>query len=622
MHNILIPVLWLFLFSGIQAENDSLGLDKGAYFEYQDWTCDITGNRAIVKGHSKITILNAMGDQYNHIGIYEQSHSKIKDFQIRLIDSAGSVVSKIGKTELSKNCGFGAEFQLYNDICYYYSEPTLPKYPYSIEHEFTLELSSLFLWRGVTFQQSIPVKLTSYSLCCPENFGFQYKLYGSEDMPNLEVVKGKNIYKWEFRDLKASEKIDYAVDGDPELISLSFVADKLTLGDYSFDKPSWNNIGQWYKDLSKECYLTEMADDKLVADRDELAAARLIYERIINNFRYVSISIGIGGWKPHRAEDVLKAHYGDCKDLTTALISELGLSGIRAYPCLALTRGNGRLDLDFPNFGFNHVFALAIIDGDTIWMDPVCNQCQFGSLPEADNNIPVLVMVDDSSFIQNTPATYPEDCRTAMKSAIHFDRTGFMVVESSKSYYGNFAQSKRNSLLHLDRDELETEMNDILPGGRKKFELIDYKISNLENRNEPLTIELKAKRRQKIDFFNKTFFIQPGIIETENIFDFIDTLERKTPINLGIPWQKEHYIEIIADSSLNIDSVAIPSNDSVMYDFADISCCYEKLGNRLSIKTVKKSNQYTLPVSDLGNYERFRKKSRELLLNSIKIFIY
>ena len=620
MNYIIVVSLLLFLAPIIQADTDSLDLDKGAYYNYREWKCKIRGNKAIIEGRAKLTILNKMGDRYNHIGFREDKYKKLRDVKIRVIDSEGSVISKIAKKKLNKQCGFGSSYGLYDDNCYYWTEPTLPKYPYSIEYEYTKELSSLFFWRGVIFQQSIPVETSSYTLTCQENFEFQYKLYGTDSVLNKTTSNGKDIYQWEFQNIEAYDDIDYSMEGDPEPVSLEFVANKFKLESYSFSGPDWNSIGQWYKDLSEECYFTQPIGYVKEIIPDKLAAAEEIYYHMLNEYRYVLVSIGIGGWKPHQAEDIVKKNYGDCKDLTTVLISELRLNEIEAYPCLALTRGDGKLDVDFPNFGFNHVFAMAIIDNDTIWMDPTCTYCTFGNLPGGDNNIPVLVMTDSSSFIINTPNTNPADCRSIMKSKVFFGKKGNATIESSKNYYGNFAWSKRKRLLHLDKDETETEIYRLFPGGRKKYELIDYDIQDLEDRKKPVTINLKANSKRKIDLINRTYFIQPNIMVYENVFDFVDTVDREVPIYLGIPDQREHYIEIIPDSSIRIDSILIPPNDSIMYDFGEVHCYYEKLEDRIIIKTTKKYNHYSIPKSEFSNFEQFRKESRKLLLNSIKIF--
>jgi len=44
--------------------------------------------------------------------------------------------------------------------------------------------------------------------------------------------------------------------------------------------------------------------------------AKLIYQYVQNKTRYISIQLGIGGWKPILASEVDRLGYGDCKALT------------------------------------------------------------------------------------------------------------------------------------------------------------------------------------------------------------------------------------------------------------------------------------------------------------------
>src|SRR5690554_7717907 len=55
---------------------------------------------------------------------------------------------------------------------------------------------------------------------------------------------------------------------------------------------------------------------KLVENEsDTRKKAEKIYKYVQDRTRYVSIQLGIGGWKPMNAKDVDRLGYGDCKAL-------------------------------------------------------------------------------------------------------------------------------------------------------------------------------------------------------------------------------------------------------------------------------------------------------------------
>jgi transglutaminase-like putative cysteine protease len=51
-------------------------------------------------------------------------------------------------------------------------------------------------------------------------------------------------------------------------------------------------------------------------EKNPIMKAKLIYDYVQQKSRYVSIQVGIGGWKPMDASDVDRLGYGDCKGLT------------------------------------------------------------------------------------------------------------------------------------------------------------------------------------------------------------------------------------------------------------------------------------------------------------------
>ena len=94
---------------------------------------------------------------------------------------------------------------------------------------------------------------------------------------------------------------------------------------------------------SKGLRLKPAAPDKIA---ESLARA---FEFAARDVRYVSIQIGIGGYKPHTPSQVCSNRYGDCKDkafLLSLLLRELGAE---AYPALVNTKLRRRLDVFLPS---------------------------------------------------------------------------------------------------------------------------------------------------------------------------------------------------------------------------------------------------------------------------------
>jgi transglutaminase-like putative cysteine protease len=101
------------------------------------------------------------------------------------------------------------------------------------------------------------------------------------------------------------------------------------------------------------------------ADRT-VAALRYVQREI----RYLSVSIGEGGYVPRPIEDICARRFGDCKDVSRLLTTMLRALGIDAAPALVNTRVGEALDRAMPGVHwFDHCIVRARLDGKTYWLD-------------------------------------------------------------------------------------------------------------------------------------------------------------------------------------------------------------------------------------------------------------
>jgi tetratricopeptide (TPR) repeat protein/transglutaminase-like putative cysteine protease len=162
---------------------------------------------------------------------------------------------------------------------------------------------------------------------------------------------------------------------------------------------SWADVGRWYGDLARE---RETVSPEIRAKARELVrdrrtrrdSLRALYDFVSKDYRYVSLSFGVGRYQPHLAAEVLANKYGDCKDKHTLLASLLAAVDLHAYP--ALVSSGSEIDIDVPSPSqFDHVIS-AIPDGDGfIWLDTTPGVAPFGFLFDALRGKQTLVITGD-----------------------------------------------------------------------------------------------------------------------------------------------------------------------------------------------------------------------------------
>jgi transglutaminase-like putative cysteine protease len=381
---------WLFLISSAVAQEIPEG---GAAYDYLRWHYRVSGDKFTKTGSGRITIYNERGQEYAELAFYEDSFASLKSVAIKVTDASGSVLYERDKGDLTKSCGFG-RYAIYDDQCNFSGTFQAQQFPYTVEYQYVLEHKTQFFLRGARFQRKIPVHHASFTLETKNIYDFSYRGYGlAQDLTPQKSDDGRS-YTWELDSLPGLESIEFLPPGSQAVARLSLTPNRFRFSKYDFEATDWLSLGRSLTQMYRDRYLKDANDQPTTAVGSEEATAKRIYESVIQDIRYVAIEAGVGGWRPYRASLTLERGFGDCKDMSTLLVSKLRLAGIKADPVFVLTKSKGPIDPAFPGFGFNHVITVAVVNGDTVWMDPTCNNCPYGELPSSDEDIDVLVGAD------------------------------------------------------------------------------------------------------------------------------------------------------------------------------------------------------------------------------------
>ena len=182
--------------------------------------------------------------------------------------------------------------------------------------------------------------------------GFRYRVDGPSVLPAGAITASAGGLSLSARNLPKRPELKYAAERD-------------TLGPvlrYGWGGPSkWADVGEWYLGLVSDVPrgAPTLAQDAaaLKAADDRLTIQKLV-EHVRTKVRYVAVEVGIGGYRPHPADEVRAKGWGDCKDKATLLVEMLQSVGIEAHPALILSSEDARVDADFPSPDqFNHMIV-------------------------------------------------------------------------------------------------------------------------------------------------------------------------------------------------------------------------------------------------------------------------
>jgi len=208
--------------------------------------------------------------------------------------------------------------------------------------------------------------------------------------PRPEAVReGRHTYLWAARDVERIEGEPFASDSNGVYVSVEVAAPR-----------RWEDVGRFYDSLAQGRYVLTAALqaklDSLVAGAGTLDdSLRAAYRWVAQDLRYVSLSLGIGGYQPRTPAQVIETQYGDCKDKATLFIALARQLGVRAWPLLLSSDASA--DSTIPTIGaFDHVIAAVERPGRAgyLFLDLTADLTPYGEIPPPEQGGFALVVKD------------------------------------------------------------------------------------------------------------------------------------------------------------------------------------------------------------------------------------
>jgi transglutaminase-like putative cysteine protease len=284
---------------------------------------------------------------------------------------------------------------------------TLLDFSWSIERLKPVLARDLFTgWRVTT---GLPVLRSRLILDVPAGFTPRLQEDNWRWPRSEQIVGGRRVYTWAVADVPSVESEPFAASPNSVFVAITIAG-----------TVSWGEIARWYADLSRDRYaLTPELESTLaglVAGAPTLEdSLRAVHRWVAQDFRYVSLSLGLGGYRPRTPASVLETKYGDCKDKATLFIALARRLGARAYP--VLLRSTGGVERSLPSIQqFNHMIAaVARRDSGYVFVDLTSELTPWGELPPAEQGEFGLIVHPDG---RGEEVTLPADPVVANRSDV------------------------------------------------------------------------------------------------------------------------------------------------------------------------------------------------------------
>lgn len=479
-----------------------------------------------------VSFLNEDAARHAHIFIPYDDFTKINDIKIRLYDADGEAV-KIKSKYLQDISLSQGSFEIDDTRAKVLDLADL-EYPFSYEIEYEIKHKGLFSissWNPV-YSYNISVEKASISLQSKKGYKFKYK---EENLKGAKKETSEDdVLSWSIKDFPAIEKEPYASDLKNFVPYLKMAPLDFELDGYAGSMRSWEDFGKWYNRLLND--VKELPDDmkdevrSLVKEgMTDVEKIKTIYQYLQDNTRYVSIQLGIGGYKPLEPDFVHEKKYGDCKALSYYTKEMLDAVGIPSNMVLVQTGSGAReVDVDFPSNQFNHVFLCVPNKKDTIWLECTSQTVPFGYLGYHTSDRNVLLIDATGGKMIRTPQYGKKENMIVSNTKMDLDISGAATGEIKQNFNG--LEYDRSGISYfLDKsDEYQKDWikdyYDI-----SEFVLADYELSkdNLA-KNALGKLNSKIECRKFASTVGKRMFFKPIIVNKWNAKKLKNPEDRKT----------------------------------------------------------------------------------------------
>ncbi len=538
-------------------------------------TGDLHSSR--MERHMVVKILNRKGYGYANIVIPFASETVISDIEAKTVLPDGTIIplkqKNIFETDLFPSSLMYADLKA--------KRFTMPGIVPGciVEYRWTQTVKNFTYWTKWYFQHTEPVKLSRYTVRCPSRWEIEWKTYGSDKvrMFKEDYPEGfKAVREWEIRDIPPFIPEDGMPPGSNVMANITFSPVHVK---------KWSDISAWYNRLAADAEKPGAAVKKkvarLIAEEDTgREKARKILRFVRDSIRYVAIEIGIGGFRPHEATEVLRVRYGDCKDMATLMVAMGKAAGVNIRPVLLSTWGHGETDTFLVSHSwFNHAIVVLKDDADSlIFMDPTHKKTAFGDLPWNDRNrLAMIIDADGSECFVTTPASGPDDNTESAFWDIHADSEGNIYGSLTLSYKGAQAASVRYTEELIHPISLKTYLAKKLLQYRPALTVDSVYVINDNNYGLPLKI---------VAMFRSAFGVKPpaeGLLWRVGDFGgpkwylYFGEDERKYDVNIGYPLREDYKVKITYPAEMEVKF--LPASDTLKSPFGMAALTAEKIGD-------------------------------------------
>jgi tetratricopeptide (TPR) repeat protein len=564
---------------------------------------DGTGRREI---SARIKIQSEAGvEQWGQlITGYNSANERVEIPYVRVLKANGSTVAAQPDAVQDLSIPLEKEAPVYTD--YRQKHITVPglRPGDELEYDFVTvthtPLAPQQFWMEHYFAQSGTVLDEQLELDVPKDRKIKLKTKPGTDAKITEA-NGRRVYLWTSSHVDKDEN-DKKKDKDQKPKKKEPEAPAVQMTTFE----SWEQMGRWYGSLEKDrrqpnAEIRAKAAELTKGKTTDLEKIEALYDYVAPNFRYISLSFGVGRFQPHSAADVLHNEYGDCKDKHTLLASMLEASGYHASS--VLINSGRKLDPDVPSPSqFDHVFTMLPLGNQEIWMDSTTEVAPFRLLSSVLRKKQALIIpADGVPHLEETPADPPMVNEQISEIDGKVSEVGKLEAKVHYEIRGDTELYMRMLFRRIPRNKWQDFVKELSSYSGVSGDVSDLDVSDPAATHQPFTLSYKIEATNFLDWSKKKSdlalpFSQVQMADADP--DDTDPVQVGSPINYVYKLRLEFPAKYMETAPLSF---------SVKRDYAHYDATYKVDGNTFTADRTLVTNMNELPSARANDYIAFRR---------------
>lgn len=526
----------------------------------QDIECK-DANHYVLHNHKDFIVTSEKWRKNYPIDIYLDRNTKLLSLEAVFKNSEGEIIKKIKKGDLQRT---NYKSDMVSDIYTLSSSYCIPSCPLSVSVDYKIEVSNGFAY----FETFSPVdddntKIihAAYHLTTPPDINVIYKTINTAaEVKQSKDKDGNIVTSCEMNNLEPFDIEDYSLPIS-EILPTVFFAPR----DFSFlgthgCNTNWESFGLWQNGLLKDRDV--LPDDfkneiiSLTANcKSQKEKIAVLYNKLGKTMRYNSIQLGIGGWQPETASDVIHDGMGDCKGLTNLMKAMLKVVGIPSYYTI-INNDHRKILKDFACIGqSNHVILCIPQQNDSIWLE--CTAADWLPVGFLHNSIAghdAIVINNNGGHHVTLPSYKINDNRDIQKGTLTLQPDGSALLKMNNVYYNKQYEDYLPITLNKEKEKQLKFIQDLYYLPEAEFDSLEF-INNKSEFKDPYINELiKVKSCRYCNITGNRLFCH--IDPTEKFATICnDKIKRTHDIYIPSSMKEDLYLDIIFPEGYTAEAI-------------------------------------------------------------------